>query len=260
MRIVLGVMPLLLSLMGASASAEEKQIPIRWTDGIIVSQAQASDIVVMDKKQTLEIKQAYEDIARDYELKKAHGMITTADTRSDYAAKMAALANDVSNRIRNYHVSQNRGRVLSAFKESEVMRPALYAATVGAVCTGMPVQVKINKDLEFVSKTDLPNQKGDFQFNSNVLNGNIYVSGQAPVNFVDPSVRDERVKLSVNKAIPQTDMVGAVTYGSSTNSLTVAVSKPLAPGLNCEFGATQALGANLTQSDQVVKFNYAVRF
>jgi hypothetical protein len=260
MRNFSGYLPTFLILLSVSASAGEKQIPIRWTEGLMVSQASASDIVVIDSRQTLEIKQAYQDLARDYEMRQAHGMMSNADVRAEYAAKMAAFATDVSGKIRNYHIQQNRGRLVEAMKESETMRPALYAATVGAACTGSPIQVRVNKDLEIISKTDFANQKGDFQFNSNVLNGNVYISGQAPVNNVDPTIRDERVKLSVNRAIPQTDMVSAITFGSTTNSLTASISKPLAAGLNAEVGASQALGANLSHSDQVVKVNYQVRF
>ncbi len=242
-----------------SALAAQNTIPVRWDNRSSASPAESSNIVVLDHQQTVEIKQLYEDISREYDLKRAYGM-SNVENQTEYVSKMKDFANQVEMRIKNYHVVQNRSRVLEAVKESETLKPALIVATVGAACTGAPVQVKVNNDLEIISKTDFPSQKGEFQFNSNILAGRIDVSATAPLNNVDPTIRDERVRLSVNRAIPQTDMVSALTYGSTTNSLTASLNKPLTPGLNCELGATQALGANLTQSDQTVKLNYQVRF
>ena len=226
---------------------------------------------IVDGKRAAEMRQAAEDLNRSYNLRCTYGL---EDPFSDYyhQTHVNDFGHDLINQVVAYHVVKDKDK-MDAIGERE---PALKSvAIVGGGAAAVWIGKPFGWDLDdsgtrLIARTSIRQQIGEVEVNSSLLNAGISVNMSKPETrdptlppMVDPTQKDERYKVSVSRGLPVFDLSSRLSYGSTSNTVSAGLSKPLMEHLTAEVTAVRPAPINRTASsagEEVVKFSYGVTF
>jgi hypothetical protein len=217
---------------------------------------------LIDDKHSAQLRQDYQDLNRDYDLKTTYGLSNPALEQSHYD-QMTGFAHGAMNQVQRYQLDQTAKDAKAAAEQNpDVAKPAEVVGGAAAVATGTPVAFKLAEDTSFQSKTNLARQKSEFNLLSGYLNASVQMNMTVPATqdptvpvSPDPSQRDERYKVALNRPLPW-DFSSGLSYGSTTSSLSATLSKQLISGLSAAVDSSRMADRNAG----TVRLSYGLHF
>ena len=225
---------------------------------------------LLEKKSALELKQQYEDMVRDYDHRKEYDLTTNEEDR-----KHVGQVQDFSRNVFNTVQHQQATKVLENVRKnaerdptiSKMKKPAEVIAAGVAFYYGAPVKFKLGSESNMEAATNVPNHEGHLNLRSPFLNSfaefrtdALSPDEEAKQKALDPTKRQERLRLGVNRGIPVLGLASGLTYGNSTRTVTASLSKQLTDSLSCVVDSMRPLEASTNPGEESLKFMYGIRF
>lgn len=219
----------------------------------------------------------FESILHNFEYREHYDLIDVDGRKAHFEALSAFSRNAMQETGRfhlNQKMSQFRNGLVKSFKEDptfqSIRRPVEVIAAVSAFSLGVPMQFKPIFGTEFLIRTEVLEKKGELKITSPIFNTAINYFGKAPVdrNPFGPEPQDEfqkeeRCRIAVSRAIPILDVETALSYGTTTTTITTSVSKKLHPSLTCVVDTSRVLKYIPTsgiRQQETVRLLYGLHF
>lgn len=217
---------------------------------------------LIDDEMAIHKRMEYQRLQDNYELRRAHDLNGLEGQRV-HAEQMHNFSRSLVNEVRRRKVKEEgrkiRERVEDMEEIQDIQGPLGVALALAAAYSGEPLRLKVDDDFGLMARTDVPNQRGELKLGSPVLNGSVSFIGAAPAYRdpygpvpQDPTQREERYKFSLYRNLPLLDIQSALSFGSTTRTLTASLSKSLTDHLRLVLDASNR--------EDHVKFFYDFKF
>lgn len=217
----------------------------------------------MDSRLTLQMRQQFEDLTRDYDMKKNYGILHQ-EIHLNQNAQMEGFANYV---LKTVLTRQFNELLKRAEKTSSEVRTFTRVQEQVQAVVHSSVAVEVEKSLNVGINTNLPMQSGTLWLKSPLVDGEFTVSVGTPwivdpgaLTFGEHAPHSEFYRISLRRGIPVIDATASLNYAGTSGHLTVGVSKDLAPGLRCDLTAVRNTGNLAAGGDEMLSLSYGVRF
>jgi hypothetical protein len=193
-------------------------------------------------KQALALRQQYEDMNRNYEVRENYSLLDPQETM-DHANQVSQFSHDVMTRVRMEQVHNNsrlmRDAAMQSQSLSSVRQPIGVVAGLAAIYSGEPMKWDVTDKLHLRARTMVRDSRGELGLDSPLMNGRVEVATQMPDHytpddprFADGSQANERVKLSLSKDLPL-QISSGMSFGTSTGTMAASVSRPISEHVTC---------------------------
>lgn len=218
---------------------------------------------VLGNRQVLELRQQYQDLNRDYEMRRLYGLVDTK-AETSHTDQMNGFSRTVIGQVRQNQVKQYGEKLVHASQQNEALRtvakPAAVAGTIVAVSSGMPVGIKLSDSSKLTTMTNVADRNGQIHLESPLMDARVEMRAAAP-SVWDPTQPGERFQLSLSRPLDFWDLRSGVTYGSSSTSLSASLVKPLSEHLTAVLDSIHPLSSDIALSpEQRLTLLYGVRF
>lgn len=266
--------------LGALASSAVARIqPVGWNARVALPETNSSYIVSsdtnpdrnkislrdqwMDSRLTVQMKQQFEDMTRDYDLKRSYGILDQQN-HLNQRAQMEGFANYVLKTVFTRQLGEFLKR---AEKTSAEVRTFTRVQEQVQSVVQSNLAVQVEESLNVGLSTNLPMQSGTLWLKSPFVDGEFTVSVGTPW-IVDPGAltygeqapHAELYRLSLRRGIPVVDATASLNYAGTSGHLSLGVSKDLAPGLRCDVTAIRNTNNLAAGGDEMISLLYGVRF
>lgn len=237
---------------GWSRSSLERQANQSFLgDTVSVSTETALRDEIMTPRMASEIRQQYEDMSRNYELRAAYGLTDLEEQRS-HVGRVKDFTRNVLSQVRAYHVKENMERLREASERNEnlkqLAKPLSVVATAAAIYSGKPVSLRLSERSALSAATDVPHDRASLALTSPLINTSVdfMTRGQRDPNSdpLNPVPVEEAYRLSVSRSLPVLDLHSGVSYAGTTGAMTTSLSKQLAPHLSGSVSSTRQRAGN----------------
>lgn len=141
-------------------------------------------IIVLDPARQRQLRQQYEDINRDYELKERAGILTQVEKANHYSA-MNSLSQTIVSDVQNYQTNLIRDRTWNILKKSpEIMAivnagkmPAAIAGSVLAIYNGTSYTVHVY-NMSVTPGVSVKNRSASLGLGTKIINASISADTQ----------------------------------------------------------------------------------
>lgn len=236
--------------------------------------------MILGSEQAAHLRAKFEGELRlnEVESKRQYGLMGPYAEREFTQRVRTFSEQEVVRGIQRYQTRKQIRAAREAARRDEILssKPVAAAISVAAVGTGSPVEVQINDSTTIHARTDLTQSKGQLVLNSPVVEGWVdidqskpsSISSLAPVMadptqpVADPSQGKERVRVSIAKQVPFLGVRSGLAYGTSSQTVSASLSKPLSDNLTCVLDTVRSVdaSANPGSSEERVKLLYGIRF
>ncbi len=225
---------------------------------------------VLDRRNTLELKQKYEDINRDYDMRHTYGLSSAFGVDDqNHMNQMGDLGHDAMQRAESYQGEKAKTSVTTNPNMQPLMAPAAVVGGAAALYRGSGVNVINQGDYKLRAKASLRNQTTGLELSSPVVHGSVDMTMTAPSNVdpnspppLDPSARTERYRLSLSRNLPF-DISSGFNYGTTTSTMSASLSRKLTKSLTAVVGASKTMDPtveSITPSEQSLRLMYGLNF
>ncbi len=236
------------------------------------SQSREAEFIngLIQPKTASELRQAYDDRFREFELRRRFGLTAPKNERS-HNDEMAKFVREVFGRVRHERVQKEvktvKNRAEKAPELQPIRRPLIVAMVLAGLYSGQPIELGSEEDQFLLqAQTNVPDQTGRFRLMNPVLNTEFEFTGKAlesrdpfasePEN---PDHRKERYLLTFSRPLPVFQLTSGLSYGSTTANVTASLSKQLSDHLTLVLGTTKSTRYQ-GPTEESVRFNYDLRF
>ena len=213
---------------------------------------------IINKDTAIEMRQQYEDMVRDYELRKRYSLIELQEEK-EHNNQVTGFTKNVLTTVRKEHTNRQLKLLRKAAEKDpylgKLAKPAALAFALYATYNGEPVRLNVSDDTQLSVKTIAPERKAGISVSSPLINTSLDFASAAPSArdpyspaSSDPLQNDERYRISLSRAIPVVDISTGLSYGTTTNTVTTSLSRQLTDHLNCIFDAQRTI--NYGRPDQ----------
>jgi hypothetical protein len=214
------------------------------------------------------MRQQYEDMNRDYEMRHVYGL-TTYDLERAHAAQMSQFTQDIMNSVENNQLRQEQDRItnsetVKSLEKSDTVkaleRPAIVVGVMGAAYYGKPFGFDVAPETRVTGYSNLRGQAGGFGLVTRYgsTNFDLAMQNMDTAN----SLGQERYRLAVAGNLPWAFSTG-FRYGTSTSTLTSSLSRPLSSHLVASFNdirPLQAVDLGYVQPQWTLRCDYGITF
>jgi len=218
----------------------------------------------LDRKTTNATIQQYDDLVRNYEMRKTYGLTDSQD-ELNYAAQIGDLSKSLIREVRNTQIRKNLKKAETAALKNEHLKkaakPIAVATAITAACTGTPVTLRLGQDTELRSTTNVMDKTGQIQFISPEIKGGIDVAVNAPERAKDFVASGEKYRFSLLREVPLIEVTSGLAYGTTTTGLTASVSKQIYDNVTCVVDSTRPVAeSQLPAHQETVRVLYGISF
>ena len=220
---------------------------------------------IFERQMSSHMRQRYEDLYREFELQEKYDLVD-ADERRLQHQRNRDFGRFYLRSLFSFHVTEGIKR---AEKNSEEMRTFKRVHDKVEHVMRQGVQLDISERFKVGSRADIPRQRARVWMISPVVNGAFEMAvgsaqaGDPTAKALDPSRRDERYRLSLTRQVPVLNLDSAVTYGSSSSSVTASLSKQFSNNLTCVLDRSQPMPSTRSElrvAEQSAKVVYRLEF
>ena len=270
-------------LQALSLTALASPIHPSWTDSTGANEAYLSDIGhrmavgteldgLFDPNDASRLHKRFEQMNEKYERMRNRGTFSPTYQAAEMD-EMGKYREDAQGSVTSYQQTFYSERVKNAALADEnigrLKGPLGFIFGIAAIYNGVPVQWKMTDDARFSAST----QKGksaQCQVATPILTGTFEFSSEAAAQSspldptpADPLYHPERYKVGASRSLSFWDLSSSVSYGSSTESLTTALSKKLTTHVTASVEQVHPLGAGdsyVTGDEGRVRMDYSLNF
>ncbi len=223
---------------------------------------------ILDPNQATQMRQQYEDMNRDYNLKKKFGLVSQYDEQN-HVGQVSDFSHSLVSEVQQEHTRNVAQKAKDIYDhQSDGVKTAVKAiaapGALYALATGQPVDFSVAPNTDMHAHTDVRNKTGGFSMNSPWVSGEADFSALMPdrefltTTAVDPS--QERYRFSLSKNWSFWDLSSSLSYGTSSTALDASFSKPLFDHITCQVDAIHFLDPSIGVYDDTVRLNYGISF
>lgn len=234
------------------------------------NRAQEEREVLLDDSQTLMLKQQYQDLTREYDQRAAYGVTTQMEDEMQ-RQRIAQFSRRVVGQVQGRQIRSNVEKLRGAVERDDnlmaVSKPVAVVGAIAAISMGTPVKFNLDSATQVEAQTVVMESRGHVAVNSPIVSGNVRYVGRneqfTGPNMPAPIVLDERVRVSLSKPLPVWSITSGVSYGSSSQSVSASLSKPITNHLTCVVDSTQVFGASArmnVMTEESVRVLYGIQF
>jgi len=208
------------------------------------------------------MKQQYNDIHRDYDMRKNYGLANSELERT-HLGQLADLSQSVIEQMKNNQISEQRAKaqpildnLTNEIKKDEkimaIATPVIIASTPVAFFFGRPLEFNVGGDNKFCARANGPAQTAQLNFLSHSFSGALELNGNAAESrnptssfLANPLGRgDERFKFSVSRPFSALKLNTSFAYISTSNVVDASVSKVIYPHVTLMVDAFYPMNAD----------------
>jgi hypothetical protein len=219
---------------------------------------------LLEPRQARAIRQKYESIHRDFEMRSQYGLVDFEEEQAQIN-QINQFARDVLEVVRQKQKrfgGQTLRKVVRGVSDLKKFSQSLaVAGTLVATYSGLPFNLELSDDFRMSGWTSLREQVGQLSLSSPVVNSSFKISRLAPTG--PNSDGQERFRFGVSRGLPVLDISSGLTYGSSSNSLTASLSKPLTESLVCVLDSVRPISASAPGArspEDTIRLLYGIQF
>lgn len=226
---------------------------------------------LMDKKTASQMRQKFQDLNRDYELRSQYGLMNGA-AYQEQQGRMQGFSQQMMSSVAAHETAIHQGDLQKAVDRAPELKSAA-AVGYGAVAlySGKPFHVRVTDDMLVQASTSLRQRTAAMGMTSSIVNAGVSVNLMNPQTYdpmtpptLDPSLNGERYKVSVSRNVPFLGITSQVAYGATSNTVTASVSRALTPNLTAVVDSIHsAPSGNLAggpMNEQTLRILYGVTF
>lgn len=226
---------------------------------------------LMDGKTAATMRQKFQDMNRDYELKSEYGLMNQA-TYEEQQGRMAGFRQDMMNTVAAHETSVHKDALTQATDRApELKSAAAVGYGAAALYSGRPFRVRVTDDTLLQASTSIRQRSAAMGVTSSIVNAGVSVNLMNPQTYdpmtpptLDPSLNGERYKVSISRDVPFLGISSQVAYGTTSNTVTASVSRCLTSHLTAVVDSIRsAPSGNVAGgpiSEETLRFLYGVNF
>lgn len=226
---------------------------------------------LMDDRTAAEVRQEFDDMNRDYELKSKYGLMDEA-SYEDQQNRMMGVRQDMINKVAAHETQLHKDDAEKAMDQNPGLKSA---AAVGygaaALYSGRPFRVRVSDDTLLQASTSIRQRTAAMGVTSSIVNAGVSVNLMNPQTYdpmtpptLDPSLNGERYRVSVSRDVPILGITSQLAYGTTSNTVTASLSKSLTRNLTAVVDSVHsAPSGNMTgapMSEESFRFLYGLTF
>lgn len=225
---------------------------------------------LLPMKKQLELKQQYEDMNRDYNIKRDYGLMDSF-YEATYISAMSGFGNDIFRQIEREQLVEMRAIAAHNLKNDPDAKQAIVPVEVvgGAymISTGKPVTLNVADGNKVVTTTNVRNQQASVGFVSSTLDTTASIS-HTPTIYqygsivpADPAAHDERYRFSISKPIATLALTPSAYYGSTSTELMLGLVKQVTQHISIGYSHNVPLNPAISDyktTEDVVRVNYGI--
>jgi hypothetical protein len=235
----------------------------------VAAAPQVSNEELLDQRSSVELKQQYQDMVRQYEQREAYGQASLQE-KKDHVERVRGFSRGVMAQVQRNQIQGRLERAKTAAESnptlSKVRKPVELLAAGVALYYGTPVRLRLGNGSSVMARAHVPNQQGALALSSPLLNTSVdfnfaplSAEEQRRQQALDRTQRLERVRVGVSRGLPVWGLHSGVSYGKTTGTLTASLSKQLNENLSAVVDSSRALESS-TASEESLKLLYGIRF
>jgi hypothetical protein len=213
------------------------------------------------------MRQTYQDLNRQYEVRAASGLLGTEDLRNQMT-RMRDFSREVFREVSRFQTKKARRTLKRAAERDPILRsqPVVVAGTLTSVYFDNPVEFSLSDEARVSARTSIPDQTGNVQVYSPIVDGRFELDGHADDGLApgtvpsDPTFKREKYRFSVSRPVGILDITSGVSYGSTTTQLSTSLTKPISDHVTCVLDSVRPMDAPGAASEERVRFLYGIRF
>jgi hypothetical protein len=221
---------------------------------------------IIDNHNALDLRQKYDDMNRDYEMRQAYGLNTVADSVG-HNSQVSDLGRDAMQRTAAYQGQQAQASVASNPNMQPLVVPATVVGGAAALYRGSGVNVINSGNIKLRAKASVRNQTTGLELISPIVHGSVDMTMTAPTTAdtyapLDPMARIERYRLSLTRNLPF-DVSSGVYYGTTTSTMSASLSRKITDHLTAVVDTAKTMDPSLeviSPSEQSLRLLYGLRF
>lgn len=234
---------------------------------------QGSEVSVLDelidRHTALDLRQRYQDMSRDYELKRSYGLV---DSRREQQRgdEVNDFGRQIVGEVQRYQTARNTEKLKTAVDRDPdlqvLAKPAAVVAAGAAVYRGTPMNLRLNEDTKLRAVTNVRNQTSEFSLLSPVVTTSVGVNLSKPEDRdptqppdPDPTHQIERYHFSFSRGLPIWDLSSGLSYGGTTSSVSASLSKRVTNNLTAEVDSIRPIKQGY-YNEECLKLNYGLQF
>jgi hypothetical protein len=234
---------------------------------------------LMDRQQAQEWKQQYEDLNRDYDMRKRAGLISPTAFQS-HSGAVSDFSNKVLDEIEKRKLAKTGDAAVRVVEKHEAIKTVLAPGAVAAgFYIGRPVSFRLTDESRFSFRTSVRDRMGQLELHSSLVYGSFEYHPQAPDSYslINPTGVDfgkamdfnymadfgaERYQFKLVRALPYFDVNSSVLYGSSSNVVAGSLTKQLTDHVACVVDSIRYLTPydDAHAMEERVRLRYDIHF
>jgi hypothetical protein len=222
---------------------------------------------LVDRKTVLNLNQQYQDMNRDYELKRSYGLVDRAQEQS-HGDDIHHFGKQAFSEVRHYQANQEARRLKKAVDQDDslkaLMKPAAVVGAGAAIYSGTPVNLQLDDDTRLRAVANVPTQTGQFSLFSSVGTTSVDFDMNRPDPnrpFTgDPRSEIERYRFSFTRGLPLWDLSSGLSYGGTSTAVGASLSKSLMPHLTAVVDSVRPIQQGRYFAEESLRFFYGLNF
>ncbi len=232
---------------------------------------------VLDYSQTLDLRQRFEDLNRDYEMRQKFGLVCH-ELEINHTGQVSDFSKKVAQQVKSRQMIIEKKKFMpfvDSLRKTEILRavekPAGFLVGAVAIYFGEPIRVHLSQEVKISAKAVVPSRTGSLVVNSPYLNGVLDVRASAPLGRDPASVSppdamgrgDERFRVVLSQVLPWIGVSSGWSYVSTSNLFGASFNKQITPHLSCSFDyyfPLDPLTTDVKIPGENVKLSYGMNF
>jgi hypothetical protein len=267
----------------APLSASASPINPKWAAKTEVNEAYLSDVghrfkprnelnELFTAEDASRLQQRFEQINGKYERMKVYGTYTPTHQAAELD-EIGKYRDEVQGSIesskRNFYLKRVKAAAMEDPNINHLKGPLGIIFGIAAIYNGLPVQWKVSEETRLSAST----QKGksaQMQMTTSLVTGTFQFSKEAASDSspyepssADPLSHAERYKFGAERELDFWDMKTSMTYGTSTKSVTTALTKVISKHLSASLEQIHPIKAGETavsSNEGRVRMDYQLHF
>ena len=224
---------------------------------------------LFDPKLTMDMKQQYEDMNRNYDIRKTAALVGR-DEEAAHDAQITDFTRSTLKNFGNHHIQENITKAEKAGEKivdndstlKQFKKPVAVVAVVAGVYTGKTMKVKVAKDTKLSTRTDIQGQNGTVGLEAPwLVNGSVDFNARPGQNdkVTDESMYNDRYRLALSRGLPIWGLSSGLSYATTTTTTTASLSKVILPNTTCVVDSARRMN-NDTYGQERVSVLYGIHF
>ena len=223
---------------------------------------------LFDPKLTMDMKQQYEDMNRNYEVRRTYALVTR-DEEAAHDAQITDFTRSTMKNFGNHHVQENITKAEKAGEKivdndstlKQLKKPVAVVAVVAGVYTGKTMKVKVSDKTKISSRTDVQGKNATVGLEAPWLNGGVDFNALPGQNdkINDQSMYNDRYRFSLSRGLPFWNINSGLSYATTTTTTTASLSKVIMPNTTCVVDSSRRMN-NDAYGQERVSLLYGIRF